>query len=140
MREKIAGWEPEARSILRIVLGFLITLHGLRNLFGMLPVLAGRRGAPPMALDTLPSWVGAIELAGGLLLLVGLLTRPVASVLAVVMAIAYFYSAAPAGVWPIRNGGNEVLLYLLAFLYFWSAGAGAWSMEDKLRRPRSEAK
>jgi uncharacterized membrane protein YphA (DoxX/SURF4 family) len=49
---------------------------------------------------------------------------------------AYFYSAVPRGVWPIRNGGNEVLLYLLAFVYFVAAGAGVWSLDHLLQNRR----
>jgi putative oxidoreductase len=134
MKQTLARWEPEARSVLRLIVAFVFTLHGFRNLFGMFPTLAGRRGAVPMALDTLPTLVGAIELVGGVLLFLGYFTRPVAAALAAVVASAYLYSAAPAGVWPIRNGGNEVLLYLLTFLYFWAAGPGAWSLDQRRER------
>jgi putative oxidoreductase len=129
----VAAWEPQARGILRIVLAFVFTLHGFRNAFGMFPALAGRRGAATMALDALPSMFGIVELAAGALLLLGLFTRPTAIVLCVQLAAAYLLAAAPRGVWPIRNGGNETLLYLLAFAYLAAAGAGPWSLDQKGR-------
>ena len=127
----LARWEPQARSAVRIILAFVFTLHGFRNLFGWFPALAGRRGAAPMALDALPSMFGALELVGGTLLLLGLFTRPIAIILSVQLAAAYLYSAAPRGVWPIRNGGNEVLLYFLVFVYLAAAGAGVWSLDER---------
>ena len=130
MKEKIALWEPQARSVLRIVLAFVFILHGFRNLFGFFPALAGRRGAVPMALDALPPLFGTLELAGGALLFFGLFTRPAAVVLAVQLAAAYWYSAVPRGGWPIRNGGNEVLFYFLVFAYLAADGAGVWSLDE----------
>jgi putative oxidoreductase len=50
------------------------------------------------------------------------------------LAAAYLYFAAPRGIWPIRNGSNETLLYLLVFLYFAVAGAGAWSIDQLIHR------
>ena len=130
---QVARWEPQARSLLRIILAFVFTLHGFRNSFGFFPALGGRRGAVPMAMDALPHWFGSLELAGGALLLLGLFTRPTAIVLSVLLALAYLIVAAPSGVWPIRNGGNEVLLYLLVFLYLAAAGAGTWSLDERSR-------
>ena len=91
-----------------------------------------------MALDGLPTAFGALEIAGGLLLFIGLLTRPTAVILSVELLFAYFYLAAPRSVWPIRNGGDEVLLYFLAFVYLAVSGAGAWSW-DELRQKESAA-
>ena len=50
---RVASWEPQVRAILRLIVGFLLTLHGIRKLFDVLPSVAGRRGAPPLALDSL---------------------------------------------------------------------------------------
>ena len=91
----------------------------------------------PMALDGLPSMMGGIEIVGGFLLFAGLLTRPIAILLAAELLAAYFYSAVPRGIWPIRNGGNETLVYLLVFLYFAAAGAGAWSVDALLQAKRA---
>ncbi len=128
-------WEGYGRSLLRIILAFTFSLHGYRHVFGLFPASVGRRAAIPMAVDGLPAVAGYLEIAGGMLLLLGLLTRPVALVLCAELLAAYFYSAVPRGLWPIRNGGNEVLLYFLAFLYFAAEGAGPWSL-DAIRKNR----
>lgn len=135
MRQAIASWEVYSRSMLRFILAFTFSLHGYRHVFGVLAVAGGRRAAVPMALDGLPALLGWVEIIGGLLLLTGLFTRLTAAVLCAELLAAYLYSAAPRGLWPIRNGGNETLIYLLVFLYIAVAGAGAWSL-DSLRRTR----
>ena len=137
MNQAIASSEIYSRSVMRFILAFTFTLHGFRHLFGFFPASTGRRALTPMALDGLPSVVGGLEIAGGFLLFAGLLTRPVAIVLAAELFAAYGYSAVPRGVWPIRNGGNETLVYLLVFLYFAVAGAGAWSVDYVLQTRRA---
>jgi putative oxidoreductase len=137
MKQAIASWEIYSRSVMRFVLAFTFTLHGFRHLFGFFPASTGRRALIPMALDGLPSVMGGLEIAGGFLLFAGLVTRPVAIVLAAELLAAYVYSALPRGVWPIRNGGNETLVYLLVFLYFAVAGAGAWSADYLLESRRT---
>jgi len=130
-----ASWEGYGRSILRIILAFTFSLHGYRHLFGLFPSSGGRRAAIPMALDALPPVAGYLEISGGLLLLLGLFTRLTTLVLCAELLAAYFYFAVPRGPWPIRNGGNEVLLYLLVFMYFAAQGGGAWSV-DRFRSNR----
>ena len=137
MKQAIASWDIYSRSMMRFILAFTFTLHGFRHLFGFFPASTGRRALIPMALDGLPSVMGGLEIAGGFLLFAGLLTRPVAIVLAAELFAAYVYSAVPRGVWPIRNGGNETLVYLLVFLYFAVAGAGAWSVDYVLQTRRA---
>ena len=78
MRDAITSWEVYSRSVVRFVLAFTFSLHGYRHWFGLFPVSAGRRAAIPMALDGLPPLVGGLEIAGGLFLFAGLLTRPTA--------------------------------------------------------------
>lgn len=137
LARRAAALEPYARAILRLVVGFLFTLHGLRKLFGVMPLVAGRRGAPTFAIDALPPITGSLELAGGLLMLLGLFVRPTALVLSAYALLAYAFIAQPRTLWPIRNGGIEALLYFVVFLYFFAAGAGAWSVDGRLasRRP-----
>ena len=129
MTRAIASWEVYSRSLLRFILAFTFSLHGFRHLFGFFAVSGGRRAAIPMALDGLPPVVGGLEIIGAVLLFAGLFTRPVSLVLCAELVAAYLYSALPRGVWPIRNGGNETLVYLLVFFYFAVAGAGAWSFD-----------
>jgi putative oxidoreductase len=136
MKQAIASRESEARSVLRIIAGYMIILHGLRETLGWLPPRARGPGSF-MALDPLGQVGGAILLVGGLLLVVGLFARLSAAVLAIQAVAAYFYAAAPRGVWPIRNGGNETLAYLFVFLYLAAAGAGVWSLDALLDRGKS---
>ena len=130
----IASWETYGCSVLRVILAFTFSLHGLQSMFGVFPVSAGRRGVAPMALNQMPPLVGGLEIIGGLLLFAGLLTRPTAIVLCLELLAAYVYSAAPRGILPIRNGGEETVLYLLVFIYFAAVGGGEWSLDHLLER------
>jgi putative oxidoreductase len=80
---------------------------------------------------------GIIELVGGILILIGFLTRPVAFVLAGDMAVAYFMAHAPRGFFPMLNGGQLAILYCFVFLYLFVAGGGVWSLDEQLARSRS---
>ena len=79
-------------------------------------------------------FAGVIEALGGLLLALGLFTRPVAFIMSGEMAVAYFYSHAPRNFFPLINGGDAAILYCFIFLYIFVAGGGAWSL-DRLRSP-----
>jgi putative oxidoreductase len=72
---------------------------------------------------------GALELVGGVLLLVGLFTRPVAFLLAGEMAFAYFMAHASRSFWPVLNGGEVVVLFCFLWLYLAAAGGGRWSLD-----------
>src|SRR5262245_8829737 len=96
-------------SILRIVAGFLFSLHGFQKVLGMFGGVGGK-GATA-AVGTLPWVAGMLELVGGLMILLGLFTRPVAFLLSGEMAVAYFYAHFPRGVWPAQNGGELAALY-----------------------------
>lgn len=116
---------PHVLSALRIVAAFLFMAHGTQKLFSF-------PAAFPMEMNTL-LWIAAIlELFGGLLLLVGLFTRPVALVLSGQMAVAYFMAHAPEGFWPLLNGGELAALYCFIFLHLAFSGGGRWSI-DHLR-------
>jgi putative oxidoreductase len=127
-----AAWDTRLLSVLRIVAAFLFILHGTQKLFAY-PVSQPR---DPAALLSLMGLAGILEVFGGLLLLLGLFTRPVAFVLAGEMAVAYFKSHAPQAFWPILNRGELAALYCFLFLYFAAVGAGPWSM-DALRSRNS---
>jgi putative oxidoreductase len=130
----LASWEGYARSILRVILAFLISLHGYRMMFGMFPLPPIRFKRAPMALDALPGVLGLVCIVGGLLIFLGLWTRITALVLWLQVAAAYLVSAAPRGLVPMRTGGEEVALYFILFAYFLVAGAGLWSLDYLLQK------
>src|SRR5437660_980541 len=86
-------------------------------------------GGPPAR--SLPGIAGTLETFGGLLLLVGLFTRPVAFILAGEMAVAYFLGHAPHGFWPVLNQGHPAILFCFTWLYLSAAGPGPWSLDAK---------
>jgi putative oxidoreductase len=136
--EKLSSWELQARSIARIIIGFLIAQHGFRNAFGMLAARAGRRGAAPMALDLLGRAGGYVEIAGGILLMLGLFTVPVAMVLCLLAATAYVVGPLTRpSIVPMRNGGEEAIVFCAAGIFFALAGAGAWSLDALVNSGRS---
>jgi len=118
LRQRAADMEPHARTLLRLVVGLLITLHGVRKIFDVLPSVAGRVGAPPLALDSLPAFTGALEIVAGPLLMAGLCVRQAAWVVAAEALVAYVGVAQPRALWPIRNGGIEALLYAAVMFSF----------------------
>ncbi|WP_240046503.1 DoxX family protein [Paracraurococcus ruber] len=121
---------PRMRAILRIVAALIFLLHGTQKLFGFPPPMGG---TGPAAFSLL--WVGGVlELVGGLLLMLGLFTRPVAFVLAGEMAFAYWMFHAPRNLFPTLNGGDAAILYCFVFLYFVAAGPGAWALDIARRR------
>ena len=121
-------YSPYALALLRIVTALIFIEHGTQKLFGWPAPPAG--GLPP-AFSLY--WVGAIlEAFGGLLILIGLFTRPVAFVLSGEMAVAYWMSHAPRSVFPLLNGGDAAILYCFVFLLFVFTGPGAWSV-DRMR-------
>ena len=127
------NWEPRMLSILRIMVGLLFLEHGLAKIVDF----PHQPNHSPYALFTLvPGLQGLLELVGGLLLALGLFTRPVAFILAGNMAVAYFMAHAPRGFFPLLNGGELAIVYCFIFLYFWLAGGGEWSL-DRVRAPAS---
>ena len=134
LRQRAADLEPHARAVLRLVAGLLLTLHGVRKIFDVLPSIAGRVGAPPLALDSLPAVTGALEIVAGPLLMAGLFVRQAAWMVAAEAVVAYLLVAQPRALWPIRNGGIEALLYAAVMLYFAVAGPGPWSLDSRRSR------
>jgi putative oxidoreductase len=129
-----AEWSPRALSVLRIVVGLLFLEHGTQKILGFPP-----SANPGPALLSLQGAQGLIELVGGLLILIGLFTRPVAFILCGDMAVAYFMAHAPKNFFPMLNGGDGAILYCFVFLYFVFAGAGAWSVDEAVARGGSGA-
>lgn len=114
-------FEPQFRSVLRIVAGFTFSLWGYMRLFGAF--------GGPKSDETLLVIAGLLELFGGNLILLGLFTRPTAFLLSGMMAVAYFKVHAPRTFWPITNGGELAVLYSFIFLWLSAAGAGPWSLD-----------
>jgi putative oxidoreductase len=130
-----SGWEPRVLSILRIVTAFLFIVHGTQKLFSFpAPLQVPGQPAAPFSLFSIIGISGVLEFAGGLLLLMGLFTRPVAFILSGMMAVAYFMGHAPNGFWPLLNGGELAVLYCFIFLYLAAAGGGPWSLDNLWRR------
>jgi len=121
---------PQALAVLRIATALIFILHGTQKLFGF-PAPPGS-GLP--AVGSL-FWIGGVlELVGGALVLVGLFTRPVAFVLAGMMAVAYWMFHAPRALYPVLNGGDAAILYCFVFLLLVFTGPGAWSLDGERRR------
>lgn len=124
---------PEALSVLRIVSAYLFLLHGSAKLLGV----PGIEMFANLSLTSLPGIAGVIELVGGVLVLIGLFTRPAAFVMSGTMAFAYFIAHASDGNahLPLMNGGESAVLFCFVFLFIAAAGAGPWSV-DAMRRKR----
>lgn len=120
----IQTWQPRLLGLLRIATALLLLQHGTAKLFG-LPHVAMFDN---MQLLSLLGIAGVLELVGGILLLLGLYTRPVAFILSGEMASAYFIAHAHKNFFPILNQGELAALYCFVLLYFAVAGGGAWSL------------
>ncbi len=120
-------WTPRLRSVLRIVAALLFLQHGTQKLVAV----PSNELAAPVALYSLLGLAGVLEVVGGLLLLVGLWTRPVAFVLSGHMAVGYFLRHAPRGFWPLLNRGEVAVLYCFMFLYFAAVGGGPSSLDAR---------
>jgi len=133
MIDRVLGrYSDVAYSLFRIVAGLLFACHGAQKLLGVLGGFQGTPGATA-PLGSLPGIAGLVELAGGLLIAVGLLTGPVAFLCSGEMAIAYFKAHAPQGFWPLVNKGELAVLYCFAFLYVATRGSGIWSADECIR-------
>ena len=125
-------WAPRAQAALRMVVAFLFVQHGTAKLLHV-PHVADFDQLPALSLV---GFAGMLEIGGGLLILIGLFTRPVAFLLCGEMAVAYFMVHAPQGHFftPALNQGEEAVLYCFIFLFFSLAGAGAWSIDARRTR------
>lgn len=129
MNEFLTVWSPRVLSILRIITGFLFLWHGTQKLFNYPPMPPMPPDAPQMPFGFL-LFAGVLEFGGGLLILLGLFTRPIAFILSGMMAVAYFMGHASGGFLPLVNGGELAVLYCFVFLYFVFAGGGEWSVDN----------
>ncbi|HMG12262.1 MAG TPA: DoxX family protein [Gemmatimonadaceae bacterium] len=137
---RIPAWLPGTTlALLRVFTGLLFMQHGVQKLFGLLvPPDRPWNGAPPMFSQF---WfAGVLETFGGALIVLGLLTRPVAFLLAGEMAVAFFQAHFPRAFWPILNGGEAPVLFCFIYLHFVAVGAGPWSIDSLLGKARSAGK
>lgn len=123
-------YAPQALSLLRIVTAVLFLQHGTSKVLQF----------PPFPMGEVPVgslfWIaGVIEIVGGLLLIVGLLSRPVALLLSGQMAVAYWMIHAPESTFPLLNRGEGAILFCFIFLLIAAAGPGPWSLDAKRRKP-----
>jgi putative oxidoreductase len=129
--EKLEKFAPYMLSILRIVTGVIFMEHGLQKHLAF-PARAAGAKAPDLL--SLQWFAGAIEIVGGILIIFGLFTRPVAFLLSGEMAFAYWMAHAPRNVFPVLNGGDAAILYCFVFLYIFFAGGGPWSVDRIWRK------
>jgi putative oxidoreductase len=127
MTESLNRLAPYALSLLRIIAGFNLSLHGLQKLFGWFG------GEPEPFLS--PYWyAGALETMSGPLVLLGLFTRPVVLLLAGEMLVTYLIAHVPRGFWTLRNGGEVPMLFLIVSILLLTTGPGRISMDQLFRR------
>ncbi len=123
--EGLGKYQPFALAALRVMTGLQYFEHGSQKLFNF-PI-----SAQPHALGALSLTAGVLEFAGGILLALGLFTRPVAFLLCGEMAIAYFMAHMPRAFFPINNGGDLAISFCFIFLYLVFAGPGAFALDNR---------
>lgn len=126
------AWTPRILSVLRVIAGFMLLWHGSQKLFDV--PSTGKAGA----LSGLMATAGVLEFFGGILLIIGLFTRPVAFLLSGLMAAAYFMGHASAHFLPLVNRGELAALYCFVFFYMFFAGGGPWSVDALIGRNKAE--
>lgn len=127
---RLNAWAPQVLSVLRIVTGLLFGEHGTMKL---LHWPAPQPGVPAH-LPPLLMAAGVLELVGGVLIVLGLFTRPVAFILSGQMAVAYWLAHARGGLYPALNEGELAVLYCFVFFYLFFAGGGPISLDAMMRR------
>lgn len=126
MNDKLAQATPGMLGVLRIMTGLLFLEHGLQKFLGF---PAGQMAGSGLALDNPGAYAGIIELVAGLLIAIGLFTRPAAFVASGTMAAAYFMAHAPQNFFPVNNMGDAAILYCFVFLFLVFAGPGRFSLD-----------
>jgi putative oxidoreductase len=121
-------WKPQLLSVVRIAFGVTFVEHGTQKLFSF-PIEPVGGLSPGLLL-----FVGLLETIGGSLVALGLFSRIAAFLLSGEMAIGYWWLHAPQSVYPIMNGGEVMVLYAFAFLYFAAVGPGPWSLDAKRKQ------
>jgi len=124
--DQLVKYQNVVHGLTRIVIGFLFFTHGAQKLFGWF----GAQGT----VEFLSRFgvAGVLEVAGGLMIVAGLFTRPVAFILSGQMAVAYFWVHLQNGLWPWANGGELAIIYSWVFICFATAGGGSFSLDSVL--------
>ena len=130
MFDRLSIYAPQALAVLRIATSLLFIHGGMVVLFNLPPSVYP---PPPPEMHTLMQVAGVLELVGGFLVLIGLLTRPVAFILSGFMAVAYWGFHFPMNPWPANNMGMAAILFCFVYLYLFFAGPGAWSVDARRR-------
>lgn len=125
-----ATWTPRAQALLRIVTGYMFLWHGSAKLLAVPHVASFDK----LQLFSLMGFAGVLELFGGILIVLGLFTRPVAFILSGEMAFAYFIDHARVSFFPLQNDGNDAVLFCFIFLFLAAAGGGPFSLDALLKR------
>ncbi|TWD81390.1 putative oxidoreductase [Kribbella amoyensis] len=126
---RLERWRDEVLGIFRIVIGFLFACHGAAALFGLL-------GTKQVEAFVWPGWFASvIQVVGGALVMVGLVTTPAALLCSGSMAFAYFTVHQVDGLLPVENGGEKAALFAFAFLLIGVLGNGAWAVDRRKRVP-----
>ena len=125
-----------AYFLLRVVSGLLFFHAGSMIHLGWFGGMPGALGVRP-ALTSQIGIGGMLEFYGGIAIILGFLTRPVAFILSGEMAVAYWQFHFPRGAWPIQNHGEPAVLLCFIFLYLSTQGGGDWSVDGWLRRKRA---
>ncbi len=126
MFEGLSAYRPQALAALRIMTALLFIEHGTQKFFDFPPA-----EQPFGDLMNLIGVAGALEIVGGVLILLGLFTRPAALVLCGFMAAAYFMAHAPQSFFPVNNRGDAAILFCFVFLYLTAAGPGALALDNR---------
>jgi putative oxidoreductase len=121
-----ASWQGYTHAALRVMTGLLFVQHGMTKLFKFPMTEYFKDG---VSLFSFMGFAGALELVGGILIIIGLFTRTTAFVLAGMMAVAYFMAHASQGFFPIQNAGELAIMFCFVFLYLATAGAGPYSLD-----------
>lgn len=122
---------PKVLSLLRIIAGLMFIQHGTQKIFGFPEAARG-----PFDIMSQMGIGGVLELVGGVLIVLGLFTRPVAFLLSGMMAVAYWQFHGLSSPYPLVNGGELAALYCFVFLYLAFAGPGAWALDNMMGRRR----
>jgi putative oxidoreductase len=125
---RLSEWAPRVLSITRIVAGLIFLEHGTQKFLGFPP---GDNAGSGLAFAHPGAYAGIIEIVTGILITLGLFTRPAAFLASGTMAVAYWYAHAPQDFFPVNNGGDAAILYCFFFLYLVFAGPGPWSLDAR---------